>query len=104
MDMKTIGLTTKVFLDVPEEITVNGQKARAEKDWNDETDWIEYYGPYGKWTITIWMMDSTNAGIRASVFGDGIDTAVIDITKDDDLTAAIAELCGEIERELAKGE
>lgn len=103
MDMTTIGLTTMILLRMPEEITVNGQKAKAVKDEDCDGDWIDYYGPGGDWEICIWM-NGTDASVRASVFGDEIDTAVVDITQDDDLTAVIAELCGEIEEELAKGE
>ena len=103
MDMTTIGLTTLILLRMPEEITVNGQKAKAERDEDCDGDWIDYWGPSSDWNICIWM-NGTDASVRASVFGDEIDTAVIDIRQDNDLTAVIAELCGEIEEELAKGE
>lgn len=101
MDMTKVCLTTMVILRMPEEITVNGQKAKAMKDEDSDGDWVDYWGPGGDWEICIWM-NGTDANVRASVFGDDIDTAVVDITQDDDLTAVITELCEEMETELAR--
>lgn len=107
MDMTTFTLTTLVRLRMPEEIEVAGIKAVGECCEDGDGDYVEYIGfdpDYThEWDINIWM-SGQDANIRASIDGDEIDTAVVDITQGDDLTAVIAELCKEIEKELAKGE
>lgn len=103
MDMTTIALTTYVRLKLPEEITVNGQKAKAVKDEDCDGDWIDYFGPDGDWEICIWMCGQ-DANIRASIDGDELDTIIIDTHLEDDLTDAIMELCQGLEEEMKEEE
>ena len=96
-------LTTVLGFYVPEEIKIDGNPGIFYKEEDHDGDYIEYSGWDSReehtWDINIWLSGS-DANIRASIDGDEIDSATVDITKEQYLDDAIVELCKEIEEEL----
>lgn len=96
-------LTTVLGFMIPEEITVDGVTAEADKYDDDDGDYIEYseytHDEEHTWDINIFM-SGCEANIRASIDGDEIRTIAVDVNSEPYLDGPIEELCKEIEMRL----